>query len=241
MAPPGWWSSGICSRRSILFLLLSLHDPAQSWTMTEVRGWGKRVTTPRHHVEAAPVHRHATRGPSRKLKWRRGQVAQVVLAVRSLLRLSCLRLGDAARTSIDAAKFLESGCPYLSCPYVWHHWQSCFRHCSRIRHLLSGLGGSRQRVKRTSLVDFMLCAANRRLSVSTVVCIVGSWENVIDKPGNRVPCSVFVRDVLSVRSCRRETCLRCRVVFSPGVVWFFSYEPTCRFLFYSYRSGGLFS
>ena len=26
----------------------------------------------------------------------------------------------------------------------------------------------------------------------------------------------------------------------PGVVWFLSYEPTCRFLFQSFQSGGLF-
>ena len=44
---------------------------------------------------------------------------------------------------------------------------------------------------------------------------IGGWENVVDKPGNRVPCtvSVSIRDVWYVRSCAREICLRCWGVF----------------------------
>ena len=38
--------------------------------------------------------------------------------------------------------------------------------------------------------------------------VVGGLENVVDKLGNRVPCSVSVS---CVRSCAREMCLRCRV------------------------------
>ena len=43
--------------------------------------------------------------------------------------------------------------------------------------------------------------------------VIGGWENVIDKPGNRVLCSVSVRDVSCVRSCGSDICFVCSSVF----------------------------